>query len=90
MVGVIATSRQFFRVLSSKAFTSRILTEVVQNVVKIPTKHHSWTKTGCPIISNGQDDGKNRTLLNFLIGFPRGEMFLQSFDSFDHVKEILK
>ena len=48
----------------------------------------SWVKTRCTIMSNGWTDQKGRTLINFLVSFPRGTMFFWSRDAFDHVKDV--
>jgi len=47
----------------------------------------SWLKTGCPIMSDGWTDGKNRTIINFLVSCPQGTMFLTSVDASDKVKD---
>lgn len=35
----------------------------------------SWAKSGCTIMSDGWSDGKNRTIINFLVSCPQGTMF---------------
>jgi hypothetical protein len=47
----------------------------------------SWVKTGCTIMSDGWSDGKNRTIINFLVSCPQGTMFLRSVDASDRVKD---
>jgi len=47
----------------------------------------SWLKTGCSIMSDGWTDGKNRTIINFLVACPQGTMFLRSVDASDKVKD---
>jgi len=47
----------------------------------------SWLKTGCSIMSDGWSDGKNRTIINFLVSCPQGTMFLKSVDASDKVKD---
>lgn len=47
----------------------------------------SWLKTGCSIMSNGWTDGKNHTIINFLVSCPQGTMFLRSVDASDKVKD---
>jgi hypothetical protein len=47
----------------------------------------SWAKTGCTIMSDGWSDGKNRTIINFLVSCPQGTMFLRSVDASDRVKD---
>jgi hypothetical protein len=47
----------------------------------------SWAKTGCTIMSDGWSDGRNRTIINFLVSCPQGTMFLRSVDASDRVKD---
>ena len=47
----------------------------------------SWAKTGCTIMSDGWSDGKNRSIINFLVSCPQGTMFLRSIDASDRVKD---
>jgi hypothetical protein len=47
----------------------------------------SWAKTGCTIMSDGWSDGKNRTIINFLVSCPQGTIFLRSVDASDRVKD---
>jgi hypothetical protein len=43
--------------------------------------------TGCTVVSNGWTDGKGRTLINFLVHFPRVTVFIKSVDALAHVKD---
>eukprot|EP00253_Pinus_taeda_P014300 PITA_14300 len=47
----------------------------------------SWARTGCTIMSDGWTDQRICTIINFLIFYPRGTMFLQSVDASDKVKD---
>jgi hypothetical protein len=47
----------------------------------------SWSKSGCTIMSDGWTDQRSRTILNFLIAFPKGPMFLKSVDASNQVKD---
>jgi hypothetical protein len=47
----------------------------------------SWFKTRCTIMSDGWTGQRSRTILNFLISFPKGTMFLKSVDASDQVKD---
>ena len=47
----------------------------------------SWLKTGCSIMSDGWTDGKNRTIINFLVSSLQGTMLLKSVDASDTVKD---
>jgi hypothetical protein len=48
----------------------------------------SWAKTGCTIMSDGWSDGRNHTIINFLVSCPQGTMFLRSVDASDRVKDV--
>jgi hypothetical protein len=47
----------------------------------------SWSKTGCTIMSDRWTDQRSRTILNFLVAFPKGTVLLKSMDTFDQVKD---
>ena len=47
----------------------------------------SWAVTGCTIMSDGWTDGKGRSLINFLVNFPRGTVFIKSVDASAYVKD---
>ena len=46
----------------------------------------SWEFTGCKILFDGWTDQRNRTIINFLVAFPKGTMLLKSVDASSHVK----
>ena len=46
-----------------------------------------WLKTGCSIMLDGWIDGKNHTVINFLISCPQGTIFFRSIDASDKVKD---
>jgi hypothetical protein len=41
----------------------------------------SWANAACTIMSDGCTDGKNHTIINFLVSCPQGTMFLKSVNS---------
>ncbi|XP_020531950.1 uncharacterized protein LOC18448660 isoform X2 [Amborella trichopoda] len=47
----------------------------------------SWANTGCTVMSDGWEDGKGKTLINFLVYCPRGIYFVRSVDASDIVKD---
>jgi hypothetical protein len=47
----------------------------------------SWESTGCTILSDGWIDQRSRTIINFLVAFPTGTMFLKSIDASSHIKD---
>nr|KAJ0207040.1 hypothetical protein LSAT_V11C500271280 [Lactuca sativa] len=46
-----------------------------------------WQKHGCSIMSGFWIDGKGRALINFLVNFPTGTVFLKLIDASEHVKD---
>ena len=46
-----------------------------------------WKKYGCSIMSDFWTDGKQRSLINFLVNCPTGTVFLKSIDASEHVKD---
>jgi Protein of unknown function (DUF 659) len=49
-----------------------------------------WAKTGCTLMSDGWTDGKNRSITNFLVNSPMGNVFLKSVDSSGDFKDAEK
>lgn len=47
----------------------------------------SWKFTSCTILSYGWTDQTNKTIINFVITFPKGTMFLKSIDASSHAKD---
>ncbi|RVW19250.1 hypothetical protein CK203_095877 [Vitis vinifera] len=45
-----------------------------------------WGKNGCSIMSDGWTDRKERTLVNFLVNYSKGTMFMQSIDASSMIK----
>ncbi|XP_059063173.1 uncharacterized protein LOC131856039 [Cryptomeria japonica] len=54
--------------------------EVVEN------QKNEWTKYGCTILSDGWTNGKNRTIINFLVACKDNVVFLKSVDASSKVK----
>ncbi|XP_020684054.1 uncharacterized protein LOC110100747 [Dendrobium catenatum] len=48
---------------------------------------NTWKDTGCTLMADGWTDGRSRTLINFMIYYPRGVSFLKSVDASDIVKD---
>ena len=55
--------------------------------VRLEELKKSWESTGCTVMSDGWTDTKGRTLINFLVNFPMGIMFIKSIDASFHVKD---
>ena len=53
-----------------------LLQQYICNIDEYLAKYkESWLKTGCSIMSDGWTDGKNRTIINFLVSCPQVTMF---------------
>ena len=46
----------------------------------------SWKFTGCTIMYDGWTDQRGRTIINFVVAFPKGTMFQKSIDASTHIK----
>jgi len=55
--------------------------------VRLAKFKESWEIFGCKVMSDGWIDGKGRTLINFLVHYPKGTMFIKSVDASTHVKD---
>lgn len=65
-----------------------ILKEEVGNIETLMKAYKdSWKIYGCSIMSDGWTDGKNRSIINFLINSPAGTMFYKSVDASDSIKD---
>eukprot|EP00253_Pinus_taeda_P033005 PITA_33005 len=66
----------------------RLLQEEIASIGEHLNEYkESWTKTGCSIMLDGWIDGKNRTIINFLVFYPQRTMFLRSVDASDKVRD---
>src|SRR6266571_5142340 len=44
---------------------------------------NEWKKTGCPLMSDGWTDNRERFITNFLVNSPKATVFLKSIDTSD-------
>jgi hypothetical protein len=56
----------------------------VKDVVKEKTLE--WKQYGCTILSDGWMNGRNRTIINFLVSCKDQVVFLKSWDASDKIK----
>ena len=56
----------------------------VQLLVESQRRH--WAKVGCTLMADGWTDTRHRSLINFLVYFPREMVFVKSVDASDIVK----
>ncbi|XP_061978670.1 uncharacterized protein LOC133699447 [Populus nigra] len=60
------------------------LTKAVDEVkIYFDSYREIWKKTGCTLMADGLTDQKRRTLINFLVYYPKGTIFLKSVDVSD-------
>ncbi|KAI8547423.1 hypothetical protein RHMOL_Rhmol07G0194400 [Rhododendron molle] len=65
-----------------------LLKKEVDHVNKLMEEHKKdQEQYGCTLMSDGWTDRRNRTLINILVNFPRGTMFLKSMDASRFVKD---
>jgi hypothetical protein len=88
MVDVIARAGPRYKAPSYSALRGKDIDEELECVkAQLEGLKSSWESTGCTIMSDGWTDQRNRTILNFLVAFPKGTMFLKSIDASSHVKD---
>eukprot|EP00253_Pinus_taeda_P032362 PITA_32362 len=87
VVDAIATVGPGYKIPSYHDFRGRILkNEKVNCTKRLEEFRESWAQTGCTVISDGWTDQKGRTLINFLVSYPKGTMFIKSVDASAHIK----
>ena len=88
MLDVVASCGPGFKGPSYEDIRGTLLKNEVERVQEYLIEFkNSWSKTGCTIMSDGWTDARGRTILNFLVAFPKGTMFLRSVDASDQVKD---
>ena len=88
MVDAIASAGPGYKAPSYNALRGKELDEELERVKEqLETIKKSWKFTGCRILSYGWIDQRGRTIINFVIAFPKGTMFLKSIDASSHVKD---
>ncbi|XP_057870338.2 uncharacterized protein LOC131076993 [Cryptomeria japonica] len=87
MVDAIAICGAGFKAPSDSELSGPISIESVADVKATLEEHREiWKKKGCTIMTDGWTDRRNRTLLNFLVSFAGGTMFMKSIDASAHSK----
>ena len=61
----------------------------VKNKVKLLTDSYRnvWKEIGCTIMGGGWTDGRHRSLINFLIYYPKGISFIKSVDASNFIAD---
>jgi hypothetical protein len=57
-------------------------------IERLSQLRETWNTTGCTVMSDGQIDGKGRSILNFLVNCPKGTMFIKSVDASAYTKYV--
>ncbi|XP_026450565.1 uncharacterized protein LOC113350646 [Papaver somniferum] len=71
---------------------TNLFKEQLEEIKKfVDTFREHWKRFGCSIMSYGWTDGKKRYLINFLVNYPKGSVFLKSVDASNRtlVKEVI-
>jgi hypothetical protein len=77
-----------YRSLSYQDLRGRLLQgEKVDCTERLAQLRETWKTTGCTVISDGWTNGKGRSILNFLVNFPKGTMFIKSVDASAYTKD---
>ena len=64
-----------------------LLKKEVAHTDEIMKSHkEEWARIGCTIMSDGWQDGSQRTLINFLVNCSKGSMFIESIDASAYMK----
>eukprot|EP01018_Ginkgo_biloba_P038682 Gb_18490 [translate_table: standard] len=70
---------------SSEALRTTILKSSKERLTnKLTSIKDTWKHTGCIIISDGWSDIKHRPLINVLVYYPKGILFVKEVDAMDH------
>lgn len=87
LVNALTVAGKGFKTPSSKDLSGPLLEEAVKNTrLVVDEQKKFWRRKGCSILSDGWTDGRNRTLLNFLVASNGGLVFLKSIDASHEVK----
>jgi hypothetical protein len=88
MLDVVASCGSGFKGPGYEDIRGNLLKNEVERIKEYLTEFkESWSKTGCTIMYDGWTDQRSHTIMNFLISFPKGIMFLKLVDASDQVKD---
>ena len=67
----------------------RLLKDVVSRGKEVVEEQKlQWKQFGCTILSDGWTDGRNRTIINFLVSCKDQVVFLKSLDASNKIKTV--
>ena len=79
MIDAVAGAGPGYKGPSYSALRGKDLDEELQCIKEqLESIKSSWEFTSCTSMSDGWTDQKNRTIIHFLVAFPKGIMFLKS------------
>ncbi|XP_052210470.1 uncharacterized protein LOC127813510 isoform X1 [Diospyros lotus] len=64
--------------------------ELVHTNEIMKSHKEDWPKYGCSLMCDGWKDKRKRSLLNFLVNYPKGSMFIRSIDTSSYAKDAVK
>lgn len=81
MTNTITSVGPVHKVPTDRALRGKLLKNLVE--VNALMKHYNsaWSETSCSIVVDGQTNGKLRSLINFLVYYPKGILFFKSLDT---------
>ncbi|XP_057856023.2 uncharacterized protein LOC131065524 [Cryptomeria japonica] len=87
LITALTVASKGFKSPSCYEMSGPLLQDEVQNIHALVEEQRSiWEKNGCTILSDGWTDGRNRTLINFLVALGGQLVFLKSIDASNEVK----
>ncbi|GLJ18817.1 hypothetical protein SUGI_0336250 [Cryptomeria japonica] len=87
LVTALTVAGKGFKSPSRYEVSGPLLQDEVQNTHALVEEQRTiWEKNGCTILSDGWTDGRNRTLINFLVASGGQLVFLKSIDASNEVK----
>ncbi|XP_057858906.2 uncharacterized protein LOC131067771 [Cryptomeria japonica] len=83
----MTVSGKAYNAPSPRDLSGRLLTNAVARAREVMEDQKiQWANYGCTIVSNGWTDGKNHTIINFLVACKENVVFLKSVDASSKVK----
>ncbi|XP_059072618.1 uncharacterized protein LOC131873634 [Cryptomeria japonica] len=83
----MTVSGKGYKAPSRRDLSGRLLTNAVARAREVMEDQKiDWANYGCTILSDGWTDGKNRTIINFLVACKDNVVFLKSVHASNKVK----
>ncbi|XP_025637044.1 uncharacterized protein [Arachis hypogaea] len=89
MIDVIASMGVGYKGPNNPRVRGYLLSKLVEDVRKMIDGYREiWKQTGCTIMADGWTNRCRRTLINFLVYYPKGTIFLKSVDASNVSKTV--